>query len=147
MGSIILIAFCRLYSVLHTTSVNRLNRINSCLSTVFMDSSKTTGYLFITISMSNGGGNLDKMSADSSSITSAEDFPPPPVWRGRVNKMLSNNYEKREKEKKKKNYSGRIFTSVFSHLTLMMILQDHIFGKTDLYIHKVISSLFVTLFF
>lgn len=42
--------------------------------------------------MSNGGGNLDRMSADSSSITSAEDFPPPPDWRGRVNKMLSNNW-------------------------------------------------------
>ena len=49
--------------------------------------------------MSNGGGNFDRMSAASSSITSADDFPPPPVWRGRVNKMLSNNWRDWEKDK------------------------------------------------
>ena len=49
--------------------------------------------------MSNGGGNFDRMSAASSSITSADDFPPPPVWRGRVNKMLSNNWRDWEKDR------------------------------------------------
>ena len=53
--------------------------------------------------MSNGGGNLDKMSADNSAITSAEDFPPPPVWRGRVSKMLSNNWEKRKEKNKSRD--------------------------------------------
>ena len=87
-----LIAFCMFCSDALTTTINRLKRINSCLKTVFIDSSYLTGYFSITISISNGVGNLARMSAARSPIVSAGDFPAPDDWRGRVSRMLSNNY-------------------------------------------------------
>lgn len=46
-----LMAFWRLIRDARTTEVRRLNRISSCLNTVFMDSLYNTGYFFITCSL------------------------------------------------------------------------------------------------
>lgn len=48
-----LMAFCKLVSDWRTTLVNRLKRMSSCLSTVFMDSLYTTGYFLITYRTKN----------------------------------------------------------------------------------------------
>ena len=62
------------------------------LRTVFMDSLYTTGYFFITISMSKSGGSFVKTSAANSSITSSGDFPAPPDCLGRVSKIPSKSW-------------------------------------------------------
>lgn len=46
-----LMAFWRLIRDARTTEVRRLNRISSCLNTVFIDSLYNTGYFFITCSL------------------------------------------------------------------------------------------------
>lgn len=125
-----LMAFWRLIRDARTTEVRRLNRISSCLNTVFMDSLYNTGYFFITCSLQKNilkqnvcqpsellyikcitfikqqqwqkkcvrtnsklqsFGNFPRISAARSWMTSAVDLPPLLAWRGRVNKMLSNN--------------------------------------------------------
>lgn len=49
-----------------------LKRITSCLKTVFIDSSYTTGYLSTIICMSKSGRSFDRMSSASSSTDSCK---------------------------------------------------------------------------
>ena len=77
-----LMAFCTSCSVIVTSSISRLNRINSCVSTVFIDSSYRTGNMISAFSMSNIGGIRAEISFASSSNISPQLLPSPPRARG-----------------------------------------------------------------